>query len=154
MKNIKFFWNRRNYTFSEDLPPLLVAEIGVNHNANVNLAKKLVVAAKHAGADAVKFQTFNTDKIALPTLEKADYIAKSIDKDQSVYEMLKSLELSKIDHKEIIKFCISQNILFFSTPYDFESVDFLESVNVVLYKIASTDLTNTPLLKYLSLIHI
>lgn len=82
-----------------------IAEIGVNHNANTALAKRMILAAKNAGADAVKFQTFKTDNLVVPGTLKVRYQKKNTPKKQSHYEMLKSLELSESQHRILFRFC-------------------------------------------------
>ena len=128
----------------------IIAEAGVNHNGNIETAKELIDVAINAKADAIKFQTFNTDKLVTKKAAKADYQTETTNANESQYEMLKKLELSKKDHKELISYCNEQNITFMSTPFDFESVDLLEKLGVDIFKIGSGDLTNIPLLKYIA----
>jgi N-acetylneuraminate synthase len=128
----------------------IIAEAGVNHNGDLKIAKKLIDVAANAGADAVKFQTFSADRLVTKNAPKADYQNKTTDKNESQYEMLKKLELSFEEHKSLKKYCGEKNILFLSTPFDFESVDLLEELGVELYKVGSGDLTNIPLLKYIA----
>ena len=132
--------------------PFIIAEAGVNHNGNINIAKKLIDEASKAGADAVKFQTFNTDNIVTKKSPKSSYhkITGGSDKDQSWYKLLKSQELNFKQHQELVKYCKKRKIIFLSTPYDFNSVDMLCNLNVPAFKIASTDNNNYPLLKYIS----
>lgn len=126
----------------------IIAEAGVNHNGDINIAKKLVEAAAKAGADAVKFQTFKAENLVTKSAPKAEYQKKSTG-DGSQLEMLKKLELSFEDHIILKEYCEEKGILFLSTPFDFESVDILEKLNVSIYKIGSGDLTNVPLLRYI-----
>ena len=128
----------------------IIAEAGVNHNGDLKIAKKLIDKAVKAGADAVKFQTFSADRLVTKNAPKADYQNKTTDKNESQYDMLKKLELSLDEHKELKTYCEQKNILFMSTPFDFESVDLLEKLGVELYKIGSGDLTNIPLLEYVA----
>jgi len=127
----------------------IVAEVGVNHNGDVNLAKKLIDAAKQAGVDAVKFQSFITEELVTPEAPKAGYQIKNGGKDKRQYHMLKALELSTGHQNELAAYCRKQDTIFLSTPYDWQSVDFLESLDVAAYKIASTDVTNVPFLRYI-----
>ncbi|MBL8677184.1 MAG: N-acetylneuraminate synthase family protein, partial [Alphaproteobacteria bacterium] len=129
----------------------IIAEAGVNHNGDINLAKKLIEKAKEAGADAVKFQTFSAEKLALKGLEKADYQKRNEDIIESQYDMLKRLELSLESHHLLKKHCKSLNINFMSSTFDNESTDFL--VNNMLcdvIKVGSGELTNAPLLFHLA----
>ena len=124
----------------------IIAEIGVNHNGDVKLAKKLVDEAIKAKVDAVKFQTFNSDLLVTSIVPKAEYQERSKEKTQ--YDMLKTLELSKDDFIELNLYCCEKGIEFLSTPYDIPSVDFLSTqIGVKRIKIASADLINIPLLK-------
>lgn len=126
----------------------IIAEAGVNHNGDINIAKKLIDAAVEAGVDAIKFQTFKADNLVTKEAPKADY-QKYTTGNGNQYEMLKKLELSIDDHILLKKYCEDKGIIFISTPFDFESVDLLEEIDVPLYKISSGDLTNLPLLKYI-----
>jgi N,N'-diacetyllegionaminate synthase len=132
-----------NYTFGNR--PFIIAEAGVNHNGDVKLAKKLIDAAKAAGADAVKFQTFQAEEIAVLNSRKADYQYRAKEKTQ--YEMLKMLELSFDDFRDIKKYCDTKDIEFISTPYDINSVEFLNEIGVNRFKVASADLINKPLIE-------
>ena len=127
---------------------LIIAEAGVNHNGDIDLAKKLIDAAAAAGVDFVKFQTFKANKIVSPNAKKADYQLSSTGKeDESQLKMLKKLELSDTDHQELISYCKKKNIKFFSTAFDVEGVSYLSSLNFDLFKIPSGELTNFPYLK-------
>ena len=128
----------------------IIAEAGVNHNGDMNLAKKLVDAAAEAGADAVKFQTFNSKKLVSKFANKAEYQKKSTDSDESQLKMLQRLELSKEDHLMLIDYCKQKNIEFLSSPFDLESIDFLNEVGIRLFKIPSGEITNLPFLKKIS----
>ncbi|MBA5851072.1 N-acetylneuraminate synthase [Clostridium sp. cel8] len=127
----------------------IIAEAGVNHNGNIDIAKKLVDVAVSSGADAIKFQTFKAENLVTKNAPKAEY-QKNNTGNGNQYEMLKNLELSLEDHITLKNYSEKKGIMFISTPFDFESVDLLEKVNVPLYKISSGDLTNIPLLKYIS----
>lgn len=132
-----------NYALGNRL--FIIAEIGVNHNGDLRLAKKLIDAAKAAGADAVKFQTFHSEDIAVLNSRKADYQYRAKEKTQ--YEMLKKLELSFDDFRDLKEYCDTRNIEFISTPYDIESVEFLNEIGVIRFKVASADLINKPLIE-------
>ena len=125
----------------------LIAEAGVNHNGNKNLAFQLIDAAVSAGADAVKFQTFKAEKIALSTAPKAQYQLNTTDAKESQLEMLKKLELSPELHIELIRYCQQHAIQFMSTAFDFDSLAFLSrEPNIKIFKIPSGEITNGPLL--------
>ena len=129
----------------------IIAEIGVNHNGDLELAKKMILAAKNAGADAVKFQTFSADKLACINTPKVKYQIDKNNKNESHYEMLKKLELSFDDHITLDSFCKANNVIFLSTPYDVESAKFLnERLNIKYFKTASADIVDIPLHKYIS----
>lgn len=125
----------------------IIAEAGVNHNGSVEMAKQLILTAAKAGADAVKFQTFKSEKVISKYAEKADYQKQTTQNDESQLEMVKKLELSEADHQELKRYCEDCNIQFLSTPFDLESVDLLvDKMNVPLLKIPSGEITNAPLL--------
>ena len=132
--------------------PFVIAEAGVNHNGKIQLAKKLVDSAVFAGADAVKFQTFNTEDIVTKKSPKSTYhkVTGGSDKKQSWFSLLKSQELTEEEHIELFNYCNKKKIIFLSTPYDFKSVDLLCKIGVKAFKIASTDNNNLPLLKYIA----
>ncbi|TGE33011.1 N-acetylneuraminate synthase [Desulfosporosinus sp. Sb-LF] len=124
----------------------IIAEAGVNHNGDIKLAKKLIDAAKNAGADAVKFQTFKAECLVSKVAQKADYQKQATKTGESQQEMLKKLELSFSDFKDIKNYCEEKEILFLSTPFDFDSIDFLESLGMPIYKVPSGEITNLPYL--------
>jgi N-acetylneuraminate synthase len=125
----------------------IIAEAGVNHNGSIDYAKKLIDVAAAAGADAVKFQTFKTDKLVSRNAPKADYQLKATNNTETQYEMLKKLELNERAHEEIVSYCKQKNIQFISTPFDMESVDYLnDAINIPLFKIPSAEITNGPFL--------
>ncbi len=126
----------------------ILAEAGVNHNGSLELALQLVDIASKSGANAIKFQTFNCEKLSSKNAKKADYQKKNLNNDNdSQLEMLKKLELSYDDFRLVFNRCREKNIDFISTPFDLDSVDFLEELGVKIYKIGSGDLTNYLLLK-------
>lgn len=127
----------------------IIAEAGVNHNGDINIAKKLIDAACEAGVDAVKFQTFKAENIVTQNAPKAEY-QKETTGQGSQFEMLKKLELSFKDHIFLKEYCDRKKGIFLSTPFDFESVDLLEKVGIKYYKVSSGDLTNIPLLKHIA----
>lgn len=127
---------------------LVIAEAGVNHNGSLELAKKLVVEAQNAGADIIKFQSFKTEMLVTKNASQADYQRlNSGNCNNSQYNMLKSLELNHHQQKELMHFCIEHNIKFLSTAFDLDSIDFLHTLNIGLWKIPSGEITNFPYLK-------
>lgn len=127
---------------------IIIAEAGVNHNGSIELAKQLIDKAVEAGVDYIKFQTFKSENLVTKTAKQADYQKKNIgDSDNSQYNMLKKLELSEEQHYELINYCNEKGIKFFSTAFDMDSVDFLASLNLGLWKIPSGELTNYPYVK-------
>jgi len=130
---------------------IIIAEAGVNHNGEFELAKKLVIAAAEAGADFVKFQTFNTDKIVSKSAKKAAYqTCNSKDDSDSQYIMLKKLEMPKEWHSKLIQFANKQGIQFLSTGFDIESIDFLDQLGSLIFKIPSGEITNKPYLHHIA----
>ncbi|MFT5871851.1 MAG: N,N'-diacetyllegionaminate synthase [Clostridium sp.] len=132
-------------------PTFIIAEAGVNHNGDINIAKKLVEKAVFAGVDAIKFQTFITEKLVTEYAEMADYQKNNIGHTSSQFNMLNKLELSQSDFIEIQEYCRYMGIMFLSTPFDFESADFLSSIGIEAFKISSGDLTNIPFLEHIAL---
>jgi N,N'-diacetyllegionaminate synthase len=127
----------------------IIAEAGVNHNGDIELAKQLIDAAAEAGADLVKFQTFNADRLVTRTAQKADYQNKSTDSKESQHEMLRRLELTAEMHIELIEHCATRNIGFFSTGFDIESIDLLVSLGQDHFKVPSGEITNLPYLRHI-----
>ncbi|WP_288724833.1 N-acetylneuraminate synthase [uncultured Treponema sp.] len=131
---------KKNKTF-------IIAEAGVNHNGSFELAKKLVDKAVWAGADCIKFQTFNSKNLVSKNAQKAEYQKKTTDSSESQLDMLKKLELSKEEFVELRDYCNQKEIMFLSTPFDLESIDFLASIGVKTWKIPSGEITNYPFLR-------
>jgi len=127
---------------------LIIAEAGVNHNGDINIAKKLCLAAKESGADVVKFQTWITEKIITQTVEQADYQRINLGRDESQFAMLKSLELSHDSFREIKSYCDEIGIIFASTADEPESLNFLVDLGIPFIKIGSGDIGNIPFLRY------
>lgn len=123
----------------------IIAEAGVNHNGSYQLACQLVDAAKNAGADFIKFQTFHSENLVSKTAKKADYQIQTTG-DDSQLSMLKQLELSESDFVELKKYCNSKGIQFLSTPFDLESIRFLNELDIPFWKIPSGEVTNYPYL--------
>lgn len=128
----------------------IVAEAGVNHNGRFQTAKKLIDAAQKAGADAIKFQTFKAEEVVSPKALLASYQKKSFPKEKNQFKLIKKLEFSFESFKKLSDYCRKKSIMFLSTPFDYQSVDFLQAVRVPLFKISSGELTNIPFLKYVA----
>ena len=118
----------------ETKPTFVIAEGGINHNGRVRTAKKIIDCAKNAGADAVKFQTFTANDLAS---SKSEY-----------YNLFKKLALDYNDFKELAEYAREKDIIFLSTPFSEEAVDFLHKLKMPAFKIASGDLTHIPMIKY------
>lgn len=142
MKEIKI----SNKIIGENRPVFIIAEAGVNHNGSVELAKKLVDAAKEAGADAVKFQSFTTENLATTYAPKANYQKETTSEEESQFEMLKKLELKAENFFELKEYCDKKEILFLSTPHTADTLEYLDKL-MPAYKIGSGDLTNIPILE-------
>jgi len=125
----------------------IIAEAGVNHNGSIDLAFKLIDAAKEAGADAVKFQSFKADNLVSKKAEKADYQKKTTSESESQYEMIKKLELDEASHIELINYSKRKKIKFLSSPFDLESIDLLKKLGLEIFKIPSGEITNLPYLR-------
>src|SRR6266550_9100072 len=131
-------------------PVFFIAEAGVNHNGDLEVAKRLVDVAAKAGADAIKFQTFRAEELVSANAPKAGYQAETTGSEELQLDMVKHLELSPEAHYELMERCQARGILFLSTPFDAESTDLLETLGVPAYKIASGEITNWPLLKHIA----
>jgi N,N'-diacetyllegionaminate synthase len=127
----------------------IIAEAGVNHNGSFEQAKELIDAAFACGADAVKFQTFKAESLVTKTAKTANY-QKGTTGNDSQYNLLKNLELSTDNYKELYDYCSIKGIEFLSTPFDLESVELLDQIGMSKYKISSGDITNLPLLQSIS----
>lgn len=126
---------------------LIIAEAGVNHNGDIDLAKRLIDVASEAGADYVKFQTFKTELCISKNAQKAEYQLKTTSKIESQFEMVKKLELSKQAHEILIEYCKERNIKFLSTAFDLKSIDLLVELGIDIFKIPSGEITNLPYLR-------
>lgn len=126
---------------------LIIAEAGVNHNGNIELAKKLIDTAKESGADIVKFQTFVAEKCVSKYAKKANYQLQTTDNNETQLEMIKRLELDLQAHEKLISHCQKIGIDFLSTPFDFESIKLLNDLGMQIFKIPSGEITNFPYLR-------
>lgn len=125
----------------------IIAEAGVNHNGDIDVAKRLVDVAYESGADVVKFQTFQADNLVSRYAQKAEYQRRLTDEKETQREMLKKLELTYDMHVELSRYCKEVGIHFLSTPFDLDSIDLLENIGMSLYKIPSGEITNLPYLR-------
>jgi N-acetylneuraminate synthase len=128
----------------------IIAEAGVNHNGHLDTAKHLVDAAQRAGADAIKFQTFRAERLVTAEAAKAPYQIQNTGGVESQLEMLKKLELSEADHRELISYCKEKEITYISTPFDETSADMLDDLGMAIFKIGSGEITNKPLLQHVA----
>jgi N,N'-diacetyllegionaminate synthase len=128
---------------------LVIAEAGVNHNGDIEIAKTLIDVAADAKADIVKFQTFNADQQVTKSASKAEYQKITTNVNESQHSMLRNLELSIEMHSELINHCKKRNIEFISTAFDIQSVNLLQSLGQRLFKIPSGEITNLPYLEHI-----
>lgn len=128
---------------------LIIAEAGVNHNGSIDVAKQLIDKAAEAGADIIKFQTFKSEKLVSKFAKQAEYQKRNIGGkvDDSQLNMLKKLELSQEDHEGLMQYCQQKGIKFFSTAFDMDSIDYLHSLHMGLWKIPSGEITNFPYIR-------
>ncbi len=132
---------------SPEHPVFIIAEAGVNHGGDFDLAMQLIDIAVSAGADAVKFQTFKAEHLILDSVSKAPYQTKTTDAAESQFDMLKRLEVSRDQNQKLMDYCKQQGIIFLTTPFEEVSLDELDELDLDAYKIASTDTTNIPFLE-------
>ena len=128
---------------------IIIAEAGINHNGNLKLAKKLILVASKAGADYIKFQTYEPENMIKPNTKLADYQKMNNEKERSQYEMLKKYQLKKNYYEKLIKYSKLKKIKFLSSPFDIESIKFLKKFNLEFIKIPSGEINNYPYLKFL-----
>ena len=131
----------------------IIAEAGVNHDGSIDNAYRLIDAAVEAGADAIKFQTFKAESLVLKNVDKANYQKQTTNESESQFEMIKRLELSVDAHKKLIKYCNEKNIIFLSSPFDHESIDLLNELQLQIFKIPSGEITNLPYLRHIGLLN-
>ena len=125
----------------------IIAEAGVNHNGSIDLAKKLIDVASSSGANAIKFQTFKAENLATKSAEKANYQKETTNQEETQFNMLKKLELSKEMHLELISYSKDKDIKFLSSPFDQESIELLKDLDLEIFKIPSGEITNLPYLR-------
>lgn len=126
---------------------IIIAEAGVNHNGSLDLAKKLIDKAVEAKVDYIKFQTFKAETLVNKAASQAAYQKKNLGKEESQLEMLRKLELTFADFKSLNDYCHEKGIKFLSTPFDFDSIDFLASLGMEYMKVPSGEITNLPYLR-------
>lgn len=128
---------------------LIIAEAGVNHNGDLEMARRLIDAAAEAGADLVKFQTFSADRLVTKHAKKAEYQNKTTDSGESQHAMIRKLELTRGMHEDLMAHCKLRGIGFFSTGFDIESIDLLAGLGLECFKIPSGEITNLPYLRHI-----
>ena len=128
-------------------PCFIIAEAGINHNGQMEMAKRLIDAAVDAKADAIKFQTFIAEEEVTKITPKASYQQESTDSKESYYEMIKKLELNEQQHIELMKYATKKKIIFLSTPSEEKSAEMLQKLNIPAFKIGSNDIVTIPLLE-------
>ncbi len=133
----------------ENKKVLIIAEAGVSHNGDFDLARKMIDVAVDCGVDIIKFQTFKSENLVTKTASKANYQIKNTGKNDSQLSMLKKLELREIDFINLKKYCEEKKIKFFSTGFDLESLAFLKELNMGLWKVPSGEITNLPYLEFI-----
>ncbi len=125
----------------------VIAEAGVNHNGSLELAEKMIRVAAEAGVDAVKFQSFKTEKLICEGTEKARYQKETTDAQESQYAMLKRMELDEKAHRRLMEVCADAGVVFLSSPFDLESIELLYRLGMEIFKIPSGEITNLPYLR-------
>ena len=131
----------------------IIAEAGVNHNGSLSLAKQLIDAAVDAGTDAVKFQTFRAENLVAINARKAEYQKETTGASESQFDMIKKLELSAANYKELMDYCQEKDVVFLSSPFDHESIDVLNRIGLQIFKIPSGEITNLPYLSASQSLH-
>jgi len=127
----------------------IIAEAGVNHNGSIGNAYRLIDVAVESGANAVKFQTFRAESLVSKSAKKADYQKQTTNELESQFEMIKKLELDVDAHKKLIKYCNEKGIMFLSTPFDHDSINLLNELDLKIFKIPSGEITNLPYLRHI-----
>lgn len=141
------------YRVGPGYPCFIIAEAGINHNGSIDLATQLVDAACQVKAHAIKFQTFRANTLVTPHARKAKYQNVGDDDHEPQYQMLKRLELSPDAHRRLFDYCYERGILFLSTPFDEQCVDFLDELGVAAFKVSSGEITNHRLLRHIAKKH-
>lgn len=139
-------WHIKNRLIGENQPVFIIAEAGVNHNGDVSIAHQLIEAAADAGADSVKFQTFITEELVSPETPSASHHIANVKDKLSHFELIKKVQLPLDTFRELKSHCEERDMVFISTPYDMRSAEFLIDLGIDIIKIASSEMTNYPLL--------
>jgi N-acetylneuraminate synthase/N,N'-diacetyllegionaminate synthase len=139
-----------NHGIGPGQPCYVIAEAGVNHNGSLQTARELILAASEAGADCVKFQTFRAQRLVSEAAPKADYQLRATSPGESQMEMLRKLEMPEEWHAELMSLCADRDIDFISTPYSFEDVDFLDSIDIPAFKLASMHCAEPTFVSYVA----
>jgi sialic acid synthase SpsE/protoporphyrinogen oxidase len=142
--------NFNSHKIGDNFSPYIIAEAGMNHNGDLSLGKKLIDAAVTTGCNAIKFQTFLPNSRVSSKVKSVDFVEVADGIEETMYDMFSRLSMPFPEQKKLFEYAKSKGIEIFSTPFDFESVDFLESLGVSIYKIASMDLVNLPLIEYVA----
>lgn len=142
--------NIGGHSIGEGQPVFVIAEAGVNHNGDINIARRLVDVAADSGADAVKFQTFDSSQLVAPEAAKASYQKETTGAGESQIDMLRALELPPESFKELQAHAEKRGIVFISTPFDHDSVDLLDVLGVPAFKVGSGEVGNLPLLRHIA----
>lgn len=132
---------------SNQSPVFIIAEAGVNHNGNLDMARRLIEEAASCGADCIKFQTFKAERVVTTSAPKAKYQLGTTDKTESQLDMLRKIELKPEHHSELKLYAEKLGLIFLSTPYNFEDIDLLENIGVLAYKVASGQIVEHPFLR-------
>lgn len=138
------------FKVGDDNPPLIIAEIGLNHNGDINMAKELIAKANECGVNIVKLQTYSDDGRVSQTAKSAKYADKTLQMEETTWEMFKRYQLSAEDHLELFDYAKDVGIPVISTPFDENSVDLLYDLGVEAFKIASFDIVNLTLLRFIA----
>ncbi len=139
-----------NKMIGDGYPVFIIAEAGVNHNGDLEIAKRLIDAALEAGVDAVKFQTFKAEHLVTKSAKQAKYQKKNIGRNETQFDMLKRLELKDSYHGILKAYCEEKGVIFLSAPFSVEDANFLDSLGVDAYKIPSGEINNFPYLKHIA----
>jgi len=140
----------KDFSIGPGHPCFIIAEAGVNHNGDMDMAHRLIDMAVQSGADAIKFQSFVTEDLVTSEAQKADYQFETTGEESGQYPMLKKLELTERQQVELKSHCDEAGILYLCTPYERKSADMLKNIGIEAYKIASTDTSNIPFLRHMA----